>query len=158
MPSNDFCVSQRSSSFKRSERGPWVGPRRPKRECLAKEGCWHETPGSTVVVATWTVAEATVNRKEDHEDYVNDLAANIAAVELMDVANNPMQTFYNPKQYKAPPNRELTEEERITVNNGGTLAPTGIAGSGVEALQIRGAPPPPPEAPTACEKKGEALR
>lgn len=99
-----------------------------------------------------------MNRKEDHEDYVNDLAANIAAVELMDVANNPMQTFYNPQQYKAPPNRELTEEERITVNNGGTLAPTGIAGSGVEALQIRGAPPPPPEAPTACEKKGEALR
>ena len=105
-----------------------------------------------MAVATWTVAEAAENRKEDHEDYVNDLAANIAAVELMDVANN-MQTFYNPKQYKAPP--ELTEEERITVSNGGTLAPTGIAGSGVEALQIRGAPSPPPEAPTACEKKGE---
>jgi peptidoglycan hydrolase CwlO-like protein len=106
-----------------------------------------------------TVAEATENRKEDHEDYVTNLAANNAAVELIGMAKNRMQKFYNPKQYKAPPKRELTEEERITVNNGGTLAPTdapgGIAGTGVEALQTQGAPPPPPEAPAAYEKKGE---
>jgi len=106
-----------------------------------------------------TVAEATENRKEDHDDYVVNLAANNAAVELIGMAKNRMQKFYNPKQYKAPPKRELTEEERITVNNGGTLAPTdapgGIAGTGVEALQTQGAPPPPPEAPAAYEKKGE---
>merc|ERR1719321_1065590 len=70
-----------------------------------------------------------------------------------------MNKFYNPKQYKAPPKRELTEEERITVNNGGTLAPTeapgGIAGTGVEALQTRDAPPPPPETFGAYSKKSE---
>merc|ERR1719160_777516 len=48
-----------------------------------------------------------------------------------------MNKFYNPSLYKAPPKRELTEEERITLNMGGTLAPTaapgGIAGTGIGA-------------------------
>merc|ERR1719223_2695839 len=97
--------------------------------------------------------------KEDHEDYVTNMAANNAAVELLGMAKNRMNKFYNPKQYKAPPKRELSEEERITLNNGGTLAPTeapgGIAGTGVTALQTCGAPPPPPETFGAYEKKGE---
>jgi peptidoglycan hydrolase CwlO-like protein len=106
-----------------------------------------------------SVAEATENRKEDHEDYVTNMAANNAAVELLGMAKNRMNKFYNPKMYKAPPKRELTEEERITVNMGGTLAPTeapgGIAGTGVTALQTAGAPPPPPETWGAYSKKSE---
>merc|ERR1719379_695775 len=63
--------------------------------------------------------------------------------------------------------RELTEEERITLNMGGTLAPTaapgGIAGTGIGFVQVRmhtqmkedGAPPPPPETFGAYKKKGE---
>merc|ERR1719272_2237903 len=72
-----------------------------------------------------------------------------------------MQKFYNPSMYKAPPKRELTEEERITLNMGGTLAPTaapgGIAGTGVTVLiaEHRGAPPPPPETFGAYSKKSE---
>merc|ERR1719460_3531258 len=69
-----------------------------------------------------------------------------------------MNKFYSPKLYKAPPKRELSEEERITVNMGGTLAPTappaGIAGTGVTAL-AQAAPPPPPETFGAYSKKGE---
>jgi peptidoglycan hydrolase CwlO-like protein len=106
-----------------------------------------------------SVAEATEKRKEDHEDYVTNMAANNAAVELLGMAKNRMNKFYNPKMYKAPPKRELTEEERITVNMGGTLAPTeapgGIAGTGVTALQTAGAPPPPPETWGAYSKKSE---
>merc|ERR1712032_649738 len=87
------------------------------------------------------VAEATDVRKEDHEDFVTNLAANNAAVELLGMAKNRMNKFYNPKMYKAPPKRELSEEERITLNMGGTLAPTaapgGIAGTGVEASDAR---------------------
>merc|ERR1719379_1492974 len=68
-----------------------------------------------------------------------------------------MNKFYNPKLYVAPPKRELSEEERITLNMGGTLAPTnapgGIAGTGVALDQE--APPPPPEAVPAYQKKGE---
>merc|ERR1719316_2403575 len=51
----------------------------------------------------------------------------------------------------------MTEEERIAVNMGGTLAPTaapgGIAGTGVTALD-QVAPPPPPETAGAYKKKG----
>merc|ERR1719174_945320 len=70
------------------------------------------------------VATATENRKEEHEDYTLALAANTAAVELIGFAKNRMNKFYNPKLYKAPPKRVLSEEERITLNMGGTLAPT----------------------------------
>merc|ERR550514_697594 len=58
------------------------------------------------------VAEATEQRKEENSDYQTTLAANSAAVELIGVAKNRMNKFYNPKLYKAPPKRELSEEER----------------------------------------------
>jgi peptidoglycan hydrolase CwlO-like protein len=110
------------------------------------------------------VAEATSERKEEHEDNVETVANDNAAKELIGVAKNRMNKFYNPKLYVAPPKRELSEEERITVNMGGTLAPTaapgGIAGTGVEAFaqgsaRAAVAPPPPPETFGAYTKKGE---
>merc|ERR1719478_825592 len=80
-----------------------------------------------------------------------------AAKDLLAFAKNRLNKFYNPKLYKAPPKRELSEEERITVNMGGTLAPTaapgGIAGTGIGLSQV--APPPPPEANLAYKKSGE---
>merc|ERR1719420_976347 len=108
-----------------------------------------------------SVAEATETRKEEHDDFVQELAANTAAKDILGIAKNRLNKFYNPKLYKAPPKRELTEAERITVNNGGTLAPTaapgGIAGTGVTVFaQSEGAPPPPPETFGAYQKKGEA--
>merc|ERR1719158_1394531 len=110
------------------------------------------------------VAEATEQRKEEHEDYVTNLAANNAAKDIIGIAKNRMQKFYNPKLFKPAPKRELTAEERISVNLGGTMAPTnppgGIAGTGVTALTetgtLRDAPPPPPETYGAYQKKGEA--
>jgi hypothetical protein len=41
---------------------------------------------------------------------------------------NRLNKFYNPKLYKAPPKRVLSEEDQITVNMGGTLAPTAAPG------------------------------
>merc|ERR1719421_2696666 len=88
-----------------------------------------------IVALDKSVAQATEQRKEENAEYTQLMAANGAAKELILFAKNRMQKFYNPKLYKAPPKRELTEEERITVNNGGTLAPTeapgGIAGTGI---------------------------
>merc|ERR1712124_117510 len=70
---------------------------------------------------------------------------------------NRLNKFYNPSQYKAPPKRELSEDEQITLNMGGTLAPTeapgGIAGTGIGFMQA--APPPPPAADLAYKTKGE---
>merc|ERR1719399_2815346 len=104
------------------------------------------------------VAEATETRKEENEDFVESMSADTAALQILDIAKNRLNKFYNPKLYKAPPKRELTEEERITLNMGGTLAPTnapgGIAGTGVAVLEQE-APPPPPETWGAYQKKGE---
>jgi len=105
-----------------------------------------------------SVAEATQQRKEENTEYNALMAGNTAVKELILFAKNRMQKFYNPKLYKPPPKRELTEEERITLNMGGTLAPTeapgGIAGTGISFAQVdasttsskRAAPPPPPAA------------
>merc|ERR1719316_40218 len=108
------------------------------------------------------VAEATETRKKESEDYTSTKAQNSAAVQLLDVAKNQLNKFYNPTLYKAPPAQELTEEERIYVANGGVLttaAPGGIAGTGIAAfvqLKVKarsdGPPPPPPMAIEAYKK------
>jgi len=98
--------------------------------------------------------------------YKDVMASDAAAKELLGLAKNRLQQFYNPKMYKPAPKRDLSEEERITVNMGGTLAPTnapgGIAGTGVEVFaqitahsQHKVAPPPPPEAVGAYQKKSQ---
>merc|ERR1719265_116982 len=113
-----------------------------------------------------SVAEATENRKEENAEYTELMSSNTAAKELINIAKNRMNKFYNPKLYKAPPKRELSEEDRIVVNMGGTMAPTpapgGIAGTGVTVpaevnvhAQSVTAPPPPPEAVGAYKKKSE---
>merc|ERR1719364_159694 len=94
-----------------------------------------------------SVAEATEVRKEEHEEYAELMASDGAAKELILYAKNRMQKFYNPKLYKSPPKRELTEAERITLNNGGTLAPTAppavIAGTGIAVFaQVAMTAPP----------------
>merc|ERR1712224_838034 len=106
-----------------------------------------------------SVAEATGQRKEEHDEFVQVLAANTAAKDLLAFAKNRLNKFYNPKLYKAPPKRELSEEDSIVVSMGGTLAPTaapgGIAGTGIGLAQTDVAPPPPPEANLAYKKSGE---
>merc|ERR1719235_978550 len=74
------------------------------------------------------VEEATEQRKEEHADNTETLTNDNAAKELIGIAKNRMNKFYNPKLYKPPPKRELSEEERIAVNMGGTLAPTAAPG------------------------------
>merc|ERR1719207_301414 len=103
-----------------------------------------------------SVEEATEQRKEENEDFKELMAADAACKELIGFAKNRLNKFYNPKLYKAPPKRALTEEEQTILAGGGTIAPTaapgGIAGTGVTVLsQVKAhnvaAPPPPPEAP-----------
>eukprot|EP00929_Paragymnodinium_shiwhaense_P083485 TRINITY_DN4451_c0_g2_i1.p1 TRINITY_DN4451_c0_g2~~TRINITY_DN4451_c0_g2_i1.p1 ORF type:complete len:711 (-),score=326.65 TRINITY_DN4451_c0_g2_i1:225-2357(-) len=110
-------------------------------------------------------AEQTQLRKEKHEQIVQKLAENNAAISLIEIAKNRLAKFYSPKLYKAPPKRELSQMDRINVNMGGTAPPTpapgGIAGTGISAasfLQVEqenNALPEAPEAPPSYEKKSE---
>merc|ERR1719163_168309 len=127
-----------------------------------------------IVALDKSVAEATETRKAEHEEFVTVTAQNNAAVQLLGVAENRLNKFYNPAAYKPPQRRELTEEERIYVANGGAdprdaeeaAAAPGIAGTGVAVfLQLHAtmkarakakddvAPPPPPATADAFKKK-----
>merc|ERR1719398_46431 len=48
------------------------------------------------------VEEAMVNRKEENEDYESLMANDAAALEIIGMAKNRMNKFYNPSMYKAP--------------------------------------------------------
>jgi len=111
-----------------------------------------------------SVAEATEQRQTENVEFKDLMASNGAAKELLAFAKNRLNKFYNPKLYKAPPKRELTEQERIAANNGEeipTEAPGGIAGTGISAFaQISlhsqvVANPPPPETWGAYSTKSE---
>merc|ERR1719395_296185 len=112
-----------------------------------------------------SVAEATETRKAEHAEATTVAAQNNAAVQLLGVAENRLNKFYNPAAYKPPQRRELTEEERIYVQSGGAdprdaeeaaAAQTGIAGTGVTVFQQGGAAPPPPPATAGAYKKKDA--
>jgi len=84
-----------------------------------------------------SVADATEQRKEEHADFNELMAEDTAAKELLGFAKNRLNKFYNPDQYVAAPKRELTAQERITVDMGGTVttpAPGGIANTGITVL------------------------
>lgn len=108
-----------------------------------------------------SVTEATAQRKKEHDYYSQTQAENNAALQLLGVAKNRLNKFYNPTLHKEAPKRELTESERIYANSGGELAeeqPGGIANTGITAfVQVReavfGPPPPPPETAGAYKKK-----
>jgi chromosome segregation ATPase len=87
-----------------------------------------------------SVAEATDNRKAENADYKELMANDAMAKEVLLWAKNRLNKFYNPKLYKAPPKRDLSAEDSLVVDFGGTLAPTqppgGIAGTGIALVQI----------------------
>jgi len=86
-----------------------------------------------IVALDKSVAEATEQRKEENSDYTTLMANDAAAKDILAMAKNRLNKFYNPKLYKEP------------------------AASFVQVSMHKGldAPPPPPEAPKAFSKKSE---
>jgi len=109
--------------------------------------------GETIKALDKSVADATEQRKEEHEEFTELMASDSAAKEILAFAKNRLNKFYAPSQYKAPPKRELTDEDRATLAAGGTLAPAAVLSQVGE--NIVAAPPPAPEAPGAYKKKGQ---
>jgi len=116
-----------------------------------------------------SVAEATEQRKDENEEYKSLVASDTAAKELLKIAKNRLNKFYNPSLYKPPAKTELSAESRIVEDMGNpdgivtTTQPGGIANTGVTVFAQVGmhrqagnvAPPPPPETWDAYSKKGE---
>merc|ERR1740122_722932 len=48
------------------------------------------------------VAEATAQRKQEHQEYSEMMASDSAAKELLGFAKNRLNKFYNPKLHRAP--------------------------------------------------------
>merc|ERR1719265_1848675 len=96
-----------------------------------------------------SVAQATEQRKEEHEDFGEMMQLNEAAMGLIEKAKNRLQKFYNPTLYKAPPKTESTMEEKIIT--AGTFVQIKTHSDDEDGV----APPPPPETFGAYEKKGE---
>jgi len=67
-----------------------------------------------------SVAQATEQRKEEHEDFGASTQLNEAAAALVEKAKNRMQKFYNPTLYKAAPKTERSGEQKII--DAGTFA------------------------------------
>jgi hypothetical protein len=97
-----------------------------------------KTTKATIQGSDKAVAEATAQRQDENGAYKTLMTENTAALELIKMAKNRMNKFYNPSLYVAPPKRELSREDRIAVNMGGTAPPTpapgGIAGTGIMAF------------------------
>merc|ERR1711865_390808 len=127
------------------------------KEAIAALAAEIKALGDGIVALDKSVAETTVQRQEENAEYKDLMAGDAAAKELLGFAKNRLNKFYNPKLYKAPPKRVLSEADQLVVNNGGTLAPTaapgGIAGTGIGLAQV--APPPPPATAAAFSKKSE---
>merc|ERR1719161_1097735 len=118
---------------------------------------------ATIKALDASVATATAQRKDENEEYKNLIASDSAAKELLEIAKNRLNQFYNPSLYKPPAKTELSAESRIVSNMGNpdgivtTTQPGGIANTGVAnplsfaqvATRVRMrsdvAPPPPPE-------------
>merc|ERR1719230_2062033 len=105
-----------------------------QRDAIASVTSEIEALKAGLVELDKSVAEATEQRKKEHEEYVDETAGNQAAVELLGMAKNRLNKFYNPTLYKAP--EPVAEEEFFA--------------------QRRAAPGPPPETFSGEYKKSES--
>merc|ERR1719382_1849144 len=82
------------------------------------------------------VAKATQQRKEENDEYKELMASDGAAKELLKMAQNRLNKFYNPKLYKAEAAASFVQ---VRMHNS----------------EEKAAPPPPPETFDAYTKKTE---
>merc|ERR1740139_1591905 len=107
------------------------------KESVATLASEIEALGDGVKALDKSTAEATEQRKEENSDFTGLIAQDTAAKELLGMAKNRLQKFYNPKMYVAPAKDEA-ELAQVHAHS-----------------QQAVAPPPPPEAPGAYSKKSE---
>merc|ERR1719506_2702256 len=115
-----------------------------------------------------SVQDAGVQRKKENDEYHEMVTLNTSAIQLIEKAKNKLHRFYNPGQYKAPEERELTEEERLLQGAGqdigDTTATTAIAGTTqtttvfLQTVSMVNAPELPPAPETYGEHKSKGQK
>jgi septal ring factor EnvC (AmiA/AmiB activator) len=96
------------------------------------------------------VAEATEQRKEENADFKTLMAEDTAAKEVLKLAQNRLNKFYNPKIYVAPKKAERSSMDAIAEDVASAFVQ-------ISAHKAAGqvAPPPPPETFEGYSKKSE---
>jgi len=84
-----------------------------------------------------SVARATATRKLENQELTKTLSDNGAAKELLEMAKNRLNKFYNPALHKAAPKRELSEMDAVSTQFGGEADPVGANFVQVEAQRHR---------------------
>merc|ERR1719203_1681227 len=97
-----------------------------------------------------SVAQATEQRKQENADFIELQSLDNQAKELLGVAKNRLNQFYNPKLYIPPPKKERTEEERVYQTVVEPVAFVQVAAVGAEK------PAPPPETGVYAAKSQES--
>merc|ERR1719401_2157523 len=97
-----------------------------------------------------SVAEATEQRKQENAEFKEMMSENKAAKELLLLAENRLNQFYNARMYKPPAKVERSSMDAISQDVGGAAL---VQVS--EHKQFKAAPPPPPETFGAYTKKSE---
>jgi len=92
-----------------------------------------------------SVALATVNRKKEHTEFTEAITLNEAAIQLIEKAKNRLAKFYNPAIYKEEPKKELSAQDRIVSNLGGTVDEAPVLLQLVRKVSKKVAPPETPE-------------
>merc|ERR1719198_1251629 len=106
------------------------------RDAIASTTSEIEALKAGLVELDKSVAEATEQRKTEHAEMIEVVAGNQAAVELLGMAKNRLNKFYNPSLYKEPEKKD--DEDLLEISTG------------------RAAPRPPPERPSGEYKKSES--
>lgn len=70
------------------------------------------------------VAQATEQRKQEHAEYATNVQMQEVAIEIVGKAKNRLNKFYNPSAYKAPPKKELSQEDKLLAGGASALVQT----------------------------------
>merc|ERR1719440_2194922 len=74
-----------------------------QRDAIAAVASEIEALKAGLVELDKSVADATEQRKKEHQDFLDTSASDQAVMELLGMAKNRLNKFYNPTLYKEPP-------------------------------------------------------
>merc|ERR1719321_2162149 len=82
------------------------------------------------------VAQATEQRKQEHAEYATNVQMQEVAIEIVGKAKNRLNKFYNPSAYKAPPKKELSQEDKLLAGGASALVQTEASFDQPEASEV----------------------